>query len=60
LEINNVQISCFEDRCNFYKEINKKVYNIDEAIKSMPIPKKECTSEEFGNCHASWTCYYEN
>lgn len=60
LDVNCVQISCYKDKCNFYKEMNNKVYNIEEAIKLMPIPKKECTSGEFGNCYASWLSYFEN
>ena len=59
-EIKNVQIRCIEINCEFYKEINNKIYNIDEAIKLMPIPKKECTSGKFKNCNAMWLGYFED
>ena len=36
--------------CDECRELSKKIFTIDEALKTMPIPHK-CTNE---NCRCTW------
>ena len=56
--VDSIQIICFKDRCKFYKSVHKKEYNIYDAIKFMPIPKKECTIGKNGKCYAFWNAIF--
>lgn len=48
--ITKVEISCSSDAssCDNCKSLDKKRYSLDEALRLMPIPHKECKSINYG------------
>ncbi|MCG7849472.1 MAG: hypothetical protein MIO93_09885 [ANME-2 cluster archaeon] len=41
--IEKVKIRSHEESCSFCQALNGKIYSIEEALKIMPIPCKDCT-----------------
>jgi len=52
-----VEVECAEDACPACKKMAGKRMNIDEAMKSMPIPCYECTTEK-GAVQGYCRCHY--
>lgn len=58
--IKQVKISSGDDCCELCKKNDGRVLTIDEALKEMPIPAKECTTGVRVNSSHGWcVCYYE-
>lgn len=57
--IKEVEISCVYDAssCENCKPLHKKKYSIDEALRLMPIPHKDCTGFDSGE-HGFCRCVY--
>ena len=43
IDIEKVEIISGEDPCSFCQQLNGKIYSIEEALKLMPIPCKDCS-----------------
>lgn len=57
--IKKVQIiTCGEDSCEACRKLHNKVFTIDEALKTMPIPCKECTHKIYDKKHGFCRCCY--
>lgn len=58
----NVRIakSNFEKTCENCKRLAGKVFSLEEALQTMPIPSKECTFHLFDKNHGFCRCYYTN
>lgn len=41
--IEKTEVSSVEHLCPHYKKLNKTILSIDEALKTMPIPRRDCT-----------------
>ncbi len=46
--VEKVQISAGHDSCTSCKKLDGKTISLENALKSMPIPVKNCTNEYFG------------
>lgn len=54
--IEKVQWVCV-DRCDACKKNEGKIFKIDDALKTMPIPHKECTNK-FNICDSFCQCLW--
>ena len=56
--IKKVKISSTTTSCKECKKQDRKVYDIDEALKKMPLPTKKCShhlnNDKFGFCRCCW------
>lgn len=50
--------SNIEKTCENCKRLNGKVFSLEEALQTMPIPCKECTFHLFDKNHGFCACYY--
>ena len=49
-----------EEKCENCKRLAGKVFSLEEALQTMPIPSKECTYHLFDKNHGFCKCYYNH
>ncbi|MFH1431521.1 MAG: hypothetical protein ABIG37_03585 [Nanoarchaeota archaeon] len=55
---NQVKILSTANSCANCKKHNGKIYSINEAIKKMPLPNKNCSYHLYGEKHGFCRCCY--
>lgn len=56
--IEKIQIMASNNSCNACKKQNKKMFTIEQALKEVPIPCKDCTYILFDNMKPFCRCLY--
>ena len=58
IDIEKVKIISGEESCSFCQQLNGKIYSIEEALKTMPLPCKDCTFILYDDKRGFCRCTY--